>query len=214
MKTCPNCHKNFSDETQFCAVCGTPLVQAIPEHFCPNCGTKIEPGEKFCPSCGRPSEERPMENAQAQMSAQPVQSSQSYQAGPRIQTQPPKSKMDMIKQDYFSFEGRLNRKPYIIRSFIIFAAMFILFVLSYILFGNEYGYSSTPEDICDTLVVLAAIVANLSISVRRLHDLNKTGWLFLLTFVPVLNVALEIYMLFVKGTEGPNQYGPDPLQNS
>lgn len=205
MKICPNCHKNFSDETQFCAVCGTPLVQAAPEHFCPNCGAKIEPGEKFCPSCGHPSEDRPMENVRVQtVSPQTAQYSQ-----PQL----PKSKMDMIKQDYFSFEGRLNRKPYIIRSFIIFAAMFILFLLSYILFGNEYGYSSTPEDICDTLVVLAAIVANLSISVRRLHDLDKTGWLFLINFVPLLNVALEVYLIFVKGTEGPNQYGPDPLQN-
>lgn len=43
--------------------------------------------------------------------------------------------------------------------------------------------------------------------VRRLHDLDKSGWLLLLLFVPVINLLLAIYMLCAAGVVGTNQYG-------
>ncbi|WP_222931133.1 DUF805 domain-containing protein [Selenomonas caprae] len=56
------------------------------------------------------------------------------------------------------------------------------------------------------------VVASYFISACRLHDLDKTGWLSLIFLIPYANVPWGIYLLFAKGTEGPNQYGPDPLQ--
>lgn len=49
--------------------------------------------------------------------------------------------------------------------------------------------------------------------VRRLHDLDKSGWWMLLLCVPLVNILFYIYILFFKGTEGPSQYGEDPLQS-
>ena len=46
--------------------------------------------------------------------------------------------------------------------------------------------------------------------VKRLHDANKSGWLLLLGLIPLVNIALGLYMLFADGTVGPNRYGPDP----
>jgi uncharacterized membrane protein YhaH (DUF805 family) len=45
--------------------------------------------------------------------------------------------------------------------------------------------------------------------VRRLHDQDKTGWLALLGLIPLINLVLLVFM-FLEGTKGSNQYGPDP----
>ena len=59
---------------------------------------------------------------------------------------------------------------------------------------------------------LFGFVSNIMMGVRRLHDLDLSGWWMLLLFVPLVNILFYIYILFFKGTEGPNQYGEDPLQ--
>ena len=51
---------------------------------------------------------------------------------------------------------------------------------------------------------------SLAQGVKRLHDLDKSGWLILLMFVPIVNALFGLYMLFADGTVGPNQYGEDP----
>lgn len=45
---------------------------------------------------------------------------------------------------------------------------------------------------------------------KRLHDLNKSGWLILLCCVPIIGWIFALYMLFADGTVGPNPYGADP----
>ena len=58
---------------------------------------------------------------------------------------------------------------------------------------------------------VATFIPSLAISVRRLHDLDEPGWWVLISFIPILGgIALLIWFV-IKGTDGPNQYGPDPL---
>ena len=47
--------------------------------------------------------------------------------------------------------------------------------------------------------------------VRRLHDLDKSGWWIWLFLVPLFNIYLGALLFFKKGTEGPNRFGMDPL---
>ncbi len=61
-------------------------------------------------------------------------------------------------------------------------------------------------------------VASVAVSIRRLHDMNLTGWIYvgyiLLSFVPILNFLVFIAYLVVMalpGTKGANKYGEDPL---
>ncbi|WP_230372096.1 DUF805 domain-containing protein, partial [Bacteroides thetaiotaomicron] len=51
---------------------------------------------------------------------------------------------------------------------------------------------------------------SLAQGVKRLHDLNKSGWLILICCVPIIGWVFSLYMLFADGTVGPNQYGEDP----
>lgn len=66
------------------------------------------------------------------------------------------------------------------------------------------------------LVVLyiAVIVFNVGFGVRRLHDLDKTGWLMLLMIIPLVNLGLVLYLIFAPGTAGENRFGAPPPPNS
>ena len=63
-----------------------------------------------------------------------------------------------------------------------------------------------------TIISIAALIPSFMLIVRRLHDLNRPAWWCVGVFVPLVNLVLGIYLLFFKGTDGPNDYGPDPLE--
>jgi len=58
---------------------------------------------------------------------------------------------------------------------------------------------------------LAILLPSTAVGVRRLHDLDKTGWLYLVVLVPLLGALYLIYLFIQEGTKGENKYGPDPL---
>lgn len=117
----------------------------------------------------------------------------------------------VFKELFFTSAGRLNRKSYIYRS------IFLSLVL-----GIIQGILELATVAIEALELLFAVlllalcifgfVAGIMMLARRLHDLDKSGWWMLLLFVPLVNILFYIYILFFKGTEGPNQYGEDPLQ--
>ncbi len=58
--------------------------------------------------------------------------------------------------------------------------------------------------------ILATFIPSLAVTIRRLHDQDKSGWFYLLSFVPFGGLVLLVFFC-LEGTRGPNQYGPDPL---
>ena len=62
-----------------------------------------------------------------------------------------------------------------------------------------------------TLYSLITLPATLGLQVRRLHDLNNSGWLFLLNLIPFVSYFFPFYIAFFPGTNGDNKYGPKPL---
>ena len=118
----------------------------------------------------------------------------------------------VFKELFFTSKGRLNRKSYIYRS------LFLSLVLCIV-----QGVLTFATNTIDALELLFAVVAfgfslfsfvsNIMMDVRRLHDLDLSGWWMLLMLVPLVNIFFALYMLFFKGTDGPNQYGDDPLQS-
>lgn len=50
------------------------------------------------------------------------------------------------------------------------------------------------------------------LSIKRFHDMNRSGWFAILMLIPILNLAVGLFWLgFVMGTEGENRYGDDPV---
>ena len=119
----------------------------------------------------------------------------------------------MLKE-IFTTKGRLNRLPYlkytIILMVMMFLTSFVAGILTFVLTGDM-----ELEGILYYVLVfifnLPFTVGAFMTSIRRLHDLNRSGYFILLGFLPIVNFLLEIYMLFFRGTVGANDYGEDPL---
>jgi len=62
------------------------------------------------------------------------------------------------------------------------------------------------------LYMLAVIIPRLAVTVRRLHDTNRSGWWLLLAFVPVGGAILLLVFCALDSQPGENQYGPNPKQ--
>ena len=60
------------------------------------------------------------------------------------------------------------------------------------------------------LWVLATFIPNIAVHVRRFHDQDKSGWMYLLNFIPYIGGFVVLVFMFMEGTRGPNRYGPDP----
>lgn len=133
------------------------------------------------------------------------------------------------------YSGRLNRKGFIIGTLIMLAiplGCYIIFMITNILSPSPLGLPPIdpetgkaivvpPNPVADMVrvilvwVVMISILLQLpfglSLTVRRLHDLNKSGWFYLLTLVPLVNIFIPFYLLLFPGYTGENIYGPQPL---
>ncbi|REF25795.1 uncharacterized membrane protein YhaH (DUF805 family) [Xenorhabdus cabanillasii] len=107
-----------------------------------------------------------------------------------------------VFKNYADFSGRASRKEYwmfYLFNIIIFFAICILGAI----IGNTIG------SIVMLIYALVAFIPFLAVTVRRLHDTNRSGWWFLLVFVPIGGIVVFIFTL-LEGTEGSNDYGTDP----
>jgi uncharacterized membrane protein YhaH (DUF805 family) len=107
-------------------------------------------------------------------------------------------------RNYVGFEGRAARSEYWYWVLFVVLLGAVTSVLDLALFpGNELS----PLNLISTIVLL---LPNIAVSARRLHDIDRTGWWLLLVFTIIGGLVL-LYWAFVKGTNGVNRYGPDPL---
>ena len=76
----------------------------------------------------------------------------------------------------------------------------------YICFGccQRIGRGSVFGLLIGLAAMIASVWFSLAQGVKRLHDLNKSGWLILLCCVPIVGWIFALYMLFADGTVGPN----------
>ncbi len=61
------------------------------------------------------------------------------------------------------------------------------------------------------LFSLAVLIPTICVSVRRLHDLDRTGWWYLIILIPLIGFIVLLVFFISRGTEGPNRFGPDTL---
>lgn len=62
-----------------------------------------------------------------------------------------------------------------------------------------------------SLFALALLLPSIAVVIRRLHDIDRTGWWILLGFVPIVGTIVLIVFFVQRGTTGANRFGPDPL---
>jgi len=108
------------------------------------------------------------------------------------------------------FRGRINRRSYIV-GYLASGMIYFLILLA----ANSLIHINTnlAAIVGVLLVLLAFVVAVLfwiSLTIRRFHDIDKSGYYILWLFVPFINIYYWLVLLFEQGTVGPNRYGPPP----
>lgn len=116
-----------------------------------------------------------------------------------------------MKTLYLTFSGRINRQKYILASLPLFALGFLATFIDASTGGVLVEIGPITYGPAQSLGFLILLIPGLALGIKRLHDRNRTGWLILLAYVPIINIWIAIELLFLKGTLGRNRYGQDPL---
>lgn len=119
--------------------------------------------------------------------------------------------LKVLKQ-YADFNGRARRKE-----FWMFGLMSFLIVLAaYILIGiSIVAEAPVLAVVCYVLIAiysLAILIPTLAVSVRRLHDIGKSGVWYLINFVPVIGSIWFLILMITDSQPGANQYGANPKE--
>lgn len=111
-------------------------------------------------------------------------------------------------EPYLKFDGRIRRMGWWI------AGIGVSIVSSIV---NSFR-DNDPNFIIALVFGIAALIVwviGISLSVRRWHDLNKSGWWVLINIIPILGWIYTLVMLgFMPGDQGANKYGPEPREGS
>ncbi|WP_293671942.1 DUF805 domain-containing protein, partial [uncultured Parabacteroides sp.] len=114
--------------------------------------------------------------------------------------------IDALKK-YSVHEGRASRVEFWVFFFYYMFFLIVTFVIDTLL-GTTIGDSS--YGVFSTLYAILTIIPSIAISVRRLHDIGKSGWYYLWNFVPYIGWLYLLILLSKKGICGYNEYGSDP----
>lgn len=107
-------------------------------------------------------------------------------------------------ENYCNFTGRASRSEF--WWFTLFSAI-VGFVIGFIL--GIFGAGPTTVQVFQGIIGLAFLLPGLGVSVRRLHDIGKSGWWILIGLIPLVG-AIVLLIWYCKDSQGDNEYGPEP----
>ena len=103
--------------------------------------------------------------------------------------------------NYVNFSDRACRSEYWFWTLFVFLADIATWIVD----------TAVGVQVTSSLFNLAVLLPGIAIGVRRLHDLDRTGWWLLIVFIPLIGWIVLLIWYCSKGTEGPNRFGPDRL---
>ncbi len=110
---------------------------------------------------------------------------------------------DILTKKYFLFDGRASRKEfwyYVLVNAVIIAIL-------------QYGVGLASEKAALVLVgiySLAVLLPGLGVTVRRLHDIGKSGWAIFISIIPLVGALILLYWEAKAGDTQDNKYGVPP----
>jgi uncharacterized membrane protein YhaH (DUF805 family) len=125
---------------------------------------------------------------------------------------------------FTSFEGRIGRQQWWLGLIALVVVQWIVFMVIGFMFGGAMMGSVDPANpaaaaqgmgmlsVPIIIVVLIFLWPALALYAKRWHDRDKSGWWTLIALIPIIGgLWLLVECGFLRGTEGPNRYGSDPL---
>jgi uncharacterized membrane protein YhaH (DUF805 family) len=114
--------------------------------------------------------------------------------------------LDVLKK-YAVFSGRARRKEY--WYFCLFNVIIsIVLAIIDVIFGTFSRAAGIG--LLGGIYALAVLIPGLAVSVRRLHDRNRSGWWLFIALVPLIGAIVLVVFMVQDSQEGDNQYGPNP----
>jgi uncharacterized membrane protein YhaH (DUF805 family) len=113
----------------------------------------------------------------------------------------------VVLDDYVKFSGRARRSEY-----WYFQLMAFIFATIVIIIDSLTGLNIAPLPYGYLFFgyAFATLLPGLSVAVRRLHDIGKSGWYLLVGFIPIVGAIWILALLSQEGERGENDYGSDP----
>jgi uncharacterized membrane protein YhaH (DUF805 family) len=112
-----------------------------------------------------------------------------------------------VLKNYVGFSGRARRQEYWM--FIVFHVL-VSIVLAVIEAMTGVFTVGEGLGVLSTLYSLFVLLPSLAVGVRRLHDVNRSGWSFLIGLIPIIGGIVLLVWLASEGNRGDNRFGSDP----
>jgi uncharacterized membrane protein YhaH (DUF805 family) len=103
--------------------------------------------------------------------------------------------------NYVNFAGRAVRSEYWYWVLFVVIVSIVASIIDVVLGTRLFN----------PIFSLAVLLPSLAVGVRRLHDLDRSGWWLLLSLIPLIGAIVLIVWFVGRGTPGANRFGPDPL---
>lgn len=112
-----------------------------------------------------------------------------------------------VLRKYAAFAGRASRKEFWVFWIFDFTIILILSIMD-----TRLGTVDPTGHLglMTTLYVLGTCIPRIAVSVRRLHDTDRSGWYYLMLLIPLLGIVAFLFCVIEGGQPGVNRYGPNP----
>ncbi len=110
-----------------------------------------------------------------------------------------------VFKKYAVFGGRAQRAEY--------WYFFLFNLIISIVLGIVSVLISDNKNIIGFVYALAVLIPELAVSIRRLHDVGKSGWMILINLIPLVGFIWYIVLMVTDSNSGDNEYGPNPKNN-
>jgi uncharacterized membrane protein YhaH (DUF805 family) len=110
-----------------------------------------------------------------------------------------------VLREYANFEGRARRTEYWMFQLFNAIAVFVAMIVD-VTIGVAVQF---PVPVLTIAYSLATMVPAIAVSIRRLHDTDRSGWWLLLSLVPFGSIVILVFDC-LDGTPWPNRYGSNP----
>jgi uncharacterized membrane protein YhaH (DUF805 family) len=119
--------------------------------------------------------------------------------------------LDILTNKYADFNGRARRKEYwmwtLYYTIVLLFAMVLdnVLGLNFELFGQDLGYGWLY-----LTVAITHLIPGLGIVIRRLHDVGKSGWFYLIILIPLIGFIWILVLFCTDGVKEDNKWGSNP----
>ena len=123
----------------------------------------------------------------------------------------------IVLKKYAVFSGRARRKEYWMFALFNFIFSLVATLLQWVIFGMAlwaFGplsiVSVVSAGVIPIVYAIAVFVPTLAVSVRRLHDIGKSGWYLLINLIPIAGPIWFLVLVCTDSQPGDNEYGANP----